>query len=255
MKYELILSLMQSNNKIRKYVSVTNDIPENIKHAVIYCRKSRKTSNNELSFSGQQDACVEFCNINGLNILNIVHETVSAKNMELMTNLCDLIENITSNTLLVVSDVSRFSRNVMQGLKTIDSLLDKNCTIFSVLNNCCYNDNHFNRNQFRLFLNNAEFESDQIAERINRSLKHRRKVGSKIGRCKFGYSCHYIKGGIRKEKLNKHEQKIISMIKNMINNENKTPSEIANILNNKGLNFREKEWNSNRVRYVGKISN
>ena len=243
---------MQVNSK---YSDKVNDIPKNIKYAVIYCRKSCKSYNsygNELSFSMQQDMCTEFCLANNLVILNIIHETTPARDMDNMVKLYDLLGDIKLDTLLVVSDITRFSRNVMQGLEIIENLLEKKSTIYAVYNRCCYNDNHFNRNQFRIFLNNAEFESDQIAERINRSLKHRRSIGSKIGRSRFGYSSYYVKGGIRKEKQNKREQNIILMIKKLRNSNNST-SEIVSILNNKGYNFRDKEWNNRRVKYVEKV--
>lgn len=229
-----------------------NNIPENIKYAAIYCRKSNANAGNELSFSVQKNICETFCKERNLEIIYCVIEEISGKNMNQMVELNKLLQRIEKDTLIVVCDVTRFSRNVLQGLQFIDKLLKKDSTIYAVCNCCCFNDKYIDRHQFRSLLNQAELEHDQITDRINRSLKHRRRIGHKIGKAKYGYEIYYDNKGIRREKKHKLEQKTVSMIRRLLNNGKKIP-DIVEYLNNSKVDFRGKEWNPSRVKYVFKL--
>jgi DNA invertase Pin-like site-specific DNA recombinase len=230
---------------------VFNNIPENIKYAAIYCRKSSANTGNELSFSVQKNICETFCKERNLEITCCVIETISGKNMNQMVELNKLLQQIQKDTVIVVCDVTRFSRNVLQGLQAIDTLLKKDSTIYAVCNCCCYNDKYIDRHQFRSLLNQAELEHDQITDRINRSVKHRRRIGHKIGKAKYGYEIYYDNKGIRREKKHKLEQKTVSIIRRFLNS-GKKMSDIIDYLNNTDNDFRGKEWTASRVKYVSK---
>ena len=230
-----------------------------MKKAVIYCRKStagKSTSHmglQELTITSQQNICLEYCQKNNLEVLEIVNEIISARNMTKMTELHNLIDRLPDGTFLIVSDISRFSRNIIQGLEILESLKDKNIYIHAVCSNCTYDDISYNKYQFRSHLNQAEFESDQISDRIKRSLETRRKNRCKIGKSRFGYECYYDVHGLRRERLNKKEQYIHRLIESM-NKDGLSTIDIAKILNNSGYTFRNKEWTNMRVRYVLRMS-
>lgn len=229
----------------------TDIIPDNIRSSTIYCRKSCTSRyNNELSFTVQQHICETFCNSHNLPVTEVVHETASARNTDKTIKLCELLINMDSDTLLVVSDVSRFSRNYLCGMIMLNILNDKKCTVYAVSDNCCYNFN--NNDKFKQLLGNAEFESKQMSKRMNISLKYRRNIGSKIGRSRFGYESYCNKKGIRKEKQNKREQYVINLVKKMKKQE-LTTGIIASLLNKRGYTFRGKEWNQNRINYINTL--
>src|SRR6202012_2325088 len=133
-------------------------------------------------------------------------------------------------------------------------LNQKNVKIYSVTNNCTYSNttDFVEKFQFRHLLNQAEFESDQISHRINRSLKYRRSIGAFIGNPGFGYECYIDGNRIRRRRINKNEKMIIDIVVHMIK-ENISYDDIANYLNLNGHTFRGKPWNDKRVFRVNKI--
>lgn len=219
-------------------------------NAVIYCRKSSANKRTpELSLNTQENICKDYCKKNNYNVIKVVCEIVSARDMNKMKKLNNLISSIQSNTLLLVADVSRFSRNVKQALDIISLLKNKGITIFSVSNNCNYEDAS-NKFLFRAALNQAEYESEQFSERINKSIKNRRRLGSKIGRSKFGYECYY-ENGIRYERKNNKEQETLYVIKTLKKHKYKL-REILDHLNEDDSykTSRWNKWTMSRLRNV-----
>jgi len=221
--------------------------------AIIYCRRSNRNNNSyynkmELSIVHQNKVCSEYATKHNMLVINSITENSSARNINNQKGLLKLLENLKDNTLILVSDVSRFSRNMRQALEILESLRLKKIYVHAVCNNCTYNDQSHNRFHFRSYLNQAEFESDQISERLIRSISERKKVGIKIGSSKFGYECFYDKG-IRRERINKKEKDVIELI--MIKKTaGQTHVQIANFLNKKKYKYRDKKWTALYVRYV-----
>jgi DNA invertase Pin-like site-specific DNA recombinase len=224
--------------------------------AIIYCRISSPKQKNKrhlnipngLSLLTQEEICREYCENNKLNIISVVHEVVSAREMRRMKKFHELISEMEPNSFLVVSDISRFSRNMRNALETLEELKRKQINIHAVCNNCSYDDQPLNRFQFRSYLNQAELESDQISARVKRSIKNRKKLGSKIGKTQFGFDTYYDKKGIRREKPNFTEQNILLIIKKL-KNDDYSLEEIAEFLNENNYNTaRWSEWSSERVK-------
>lgn len=219
------------------------------RNVVIYCRQSQNKVDDQ-ACELQEKNCKEYCQANQHNILEVVYETVSARNMQMMKKFNKLVAITPPGTLLLVSDISRFSRNVRQALETIETLKNKGIEIYAVNNNCGY-DEYLNRFQFRSYLNQAELESDRISERVKKSINGRRKLGCKIGRSKFGYETFYDVDGWRKERINRHEHKILEEIKKL-KKLNYSVREITDHLNEtKQIDrIRWKKWTYSRVRNI-----
>ena len=96
--------------------------------AVIYCRLSSPNqsfvNNIHVSLENQSEACKKYCTEKSFNIVNEVHEIKSSKNMNNLENLKGIL-NRYSNTNLVIYNVTRFSRNIFQGLKFIEDFSAK----------------------------------------------------------------------------------------------------------------------------------
>jgi DNA invertase Pin-like site-specific DNA recombinase len=224
--------------------------------AVIYCRKSQRcvgprsfSNPNDLSLERQKNICLEYCKNNNLKVTKIYSEIASARNMNKLKELNLLLNKVNSNIIILVSDVSRFSRNVYQALEKLEILRSKNVSVHSIHNNITYDNNPNNRHEFRRLLSCAEYESDIYSERIKKSLNFRKKNNCKIGRSRFGYESFYDNKGFRRERINKREQYIFRLIGSK-NRSGFNYPQIADFLNNKNYTFRNKEWTSQRVRYV-----
>ncbi len=220
--------------------------------AYIYCRISTKYSKNSHSLDTQEDQCIEYCKMSGLNVKEIIRDQMSSRNMTNYTTLTNLIRKMDSGNVLIIYDVSRFSRNVLKGIELLELMASNGINIYSVKENINYNDS-MNKHLFRVFLNQAEYESDTISMRISNSVKHLKKIGGHMGgHTKYGYEM-YSSGGIKKTRKNFSEHRVVSRIKKDISR-GKKPSEIACELNDSKILYRGKLWTPTSVRYVHKNS-
>lgn len=243
--------------------STTNPTNEPCKphlESAIYCRKSSvgKNPNSkygiaELSLSMQKEICNDYCKKNNITVLSEfeVSETVSARNMSNMVELHILIKKLKGkkNVVLIVSNVSRFSRNVRQAIGILEELRENGIFVQSVNDNCRYDNDFTNRHHFRQQLSQAEFESDQIVDRANKSIENRRKKGCKIGKSRYGYETYYDKNGLRRERQNEAEQIVLKLIQ-LHKKKGFSAKESAMFLNENNYTFRKKVWTAVRVNYV-----
>jgi DNA invertase Pin-like site-specific DNA recombinase len=218
--------------------------------AYIYCRISTQYSKTSHSLDSQEDQCIEYCKNLGYNVKEIIKDKISSRNMTNFEAIKNLISVMDSGDTLIISEISRFSRNVMKGIELLEEMSKKGINIHSVKENINYSDS-INKYLFRLFLNQAEYESDTISFRINTSIKHLKKIGAHIGgKTKFGYEM-YFNDGIKKIRRNYSEHRIISRIKKDIAH-GKKPKDIACELNDSKILYRGKLWAPSSVRYIYK---
>lgn len=215
----------------------------------IYCRISCKNDNGQ-SLDIQEQLCRTYCKDNNISIDKVCREIGSARIYKNMPLLKKIINSISSNEILLIADMTRFMRNLNDATSALDKLLKKEVTVISVGDNLVYNilSNKDVKYNVRHLLNQAEFESDLISERIRRSIAYRKKRGGSFGRVPFG-STTISDRGIKKHKPYDKEQKIIRIIENMIDSGTNT-ADIATHLNKKKLLYRTKKWNNKNVRYV-----
>lgn len=258
---------------------------------IIYARIS---SPNQAEYNGQHfsienqiSRCTEYCQTNSFNIIDVVTEVVSARDINKQTGLIN-IYNTNSNCNLVVFNISRFSRNTPQALQWVDKFKSKDINIIFMEENIHLN-SFIDMHRLRLGLSQSELESNQISHRIKSTNNLLKSKGWKFGRESFGYkSCR--QKGIRKFQINKEEQMImdfiigsrkgvnckqINTLLNKIIPNNKIPikyydsdditeiesfskpnmltfTEIADILNDYNIKNRSREWNSGMVSRIYK---
>ena len=226
------------------------------KGAHIYCRIScgdKDNITNELSLDAQEHNCKNYCNILGIPILSVTKEIASARYLSRQEQLHELAKIIKPREGIFVSDPSRFSRDLKNGMIFAEELMQKNCCIHMVAPNYCFNSIESLHPQMDQLLFASEMESNNISNRVKTSINYRRAMGHVIGNPQFGYCCKKNAKGIRKEYKNDHEQQIIKIICGLYQNSTKI-NKIADILNQYGYKYRNKPWTSLRVRYVIKIS-
>lgn len=179
------------------------------KNCVIYARISSKNQKNGHSIDTQINLCLNFANNNDLNVINNYHDIGSGTKLNNLLNLNKLIDE-NSNCLMLVTNVDRFSRNVIQGISYLDLLKTKNIIIYA-LDQSVSSKNIFSQKDFIKYLADAEFESKQIGERIKKSINNIKNKGGAIGKARFGYEKKKINNIPIKIK-NKKEQLIIKLI-------------------------------------------
>lgn len=220
-------------------------------NAIIYCRISTgdKTGMN-YSLNNQLVICRDYCTQNNLNIVRTVNEIVTGRNMENYDTLTKIINESQSGTKIIVSSVSRFSRNLLKALEVLNEMTKRGISIYCVKENLEYS-SPLHKFMFHMMLTLSEFESDQISDRIQTSVNLRKQKGDSLGQPKYGYEIYY-ETGIRKMRRNHQEYNLARRIYTRLENNTK-PLDLANELNNEGLSFRNKAWNSSRINYVKNI--
>ena len=234
----------------------------NKKNAIIYCRLSKlnkkdnnistENKNNEKSLDSQENECVNFCRDNNLKVLRVVREVCSAytnykKNKQI--ELEKILENITSNDVLIVWEISRFTRNIIDGTKRINILRSKRSGIYIVNDRCGYPMTCEYSDIIRRIIY-AQQESDIISERIRRSIRAKRDMGSYIGSfAPYGKKIIRDNNNISRLETNEAEQSIIKKIIDYYDN-GKNYDEIFEILKRNNILKREKQWKINSIKKI-----
>jgi len=182
-------------------------------NAVIYCRISSPNqsiiNNIHLSIEHQLMKCKTYCEINDMNILEELSEIKSARNMSNLHKLIYIL-NTYSNINLIIYNITRFSRNILQGLQYIDIAKKKNIIIHFVEESVETN-HHLDLHRIRLGLSQSEYESDTISKRVKANNIVLKNKGWCFGPPKYGQEVIFRKG-IRRFRQCNYERKIIRFI-------------------------------------------
>lgn len=253
--------------------------------AVIYNRISSKNQAQlngvHISLENQLNHCKEYCEKNNFEIIATFSEIKSAKNIKFQKKLLDIYKNY-DNINLIIYNITRFSRNTIEGLNFINNCKNKNIKLHFVEENLS-GDQYIDQHRLRIGLSQAELESNNISQKQLKTNKVLRSKGWKFGNAKYGHHITF-KNGIRSTKSNKCEQNVIKFIEtaktttsckelnkflNIILPNNKYPlefydkddskidhfskpntltfQEIANILNEYGIKPRKNIWTKNKI--------
>lgn len=182
--------------------------------AIIYCRLSSPNqamiNNFHVSIENQLEYCRNYCSTNNFSIVQEVHEIKSARDMNYLYELKRIGES-NSNLNLVIYNITRFSRNILQGLQYIQAFTSKNITIHFVEENAKSN-HHLDLHRIRLGLSQSEYESDTISNRVKANNIVLRNKGWKFGQAPYGKEVTMIHG-VRTFIVSKYESNVISFIK------------------------------------------
>jgi DNA invertase Pin-like site-specific DNA recombinase len=180
------------------------------KSAIIYNRVSSIKQNDGSSLNIQEKSCKDFAETNSLNVKASHKDVCSAfqKTSKILTNI---INN--KKTVIIISNIDRFSRNTVNGLLLADiAIRNKNKLVFIQENLVISNSDDIKL--IKPYLEIAENESKSISNRIKRSRLFLINTGKYPGGfIPYGYKV------INKQLLDEsYEQNVISFIKLCKNN-------------------------------------
>lgn len=159
------------------------------------------------------------------NIILLTDSGYSGKNMN-RPGFIRMIEMVKQNEVeaIIIYSISRFARNIIDTLKTIELLNRYNIAFHSITENI---DTSTAMGRFFIttIANIAQLEREQISERTKLILQHKKENNERTGQLAFGYSA------TKKNKLviNKSEMNTLKLIKELKEN-GFTYSSIADIL-------------------------
>ena len=190
------------------------------KRCVIYTRVSTEAQSTQASLILQKEVCEAFAKGHNLKILKTVSE-VGSSYKGLQPKLQELVARLSSNTMVLVYAVDRFSRKVENGTSLLQEIERKQCKLVSV------------RGEPNIIeaMRVAQMESETLSKRMKDRVQFASEAGSHIGQAPFGYKIVKEFDGrrqlfVRKLAVDEDEQKIVNLINMM-----KVDEDPLNIIN------------------------
>ncbi len=217
--------------------------------AIVYCRVSSLQQSNFsdgcVSLQAQENVCREYCNRNKIPVVQSIHEVQSGRDMTKLKLLNRAVRKLAPGTVIVFYNITRFSRNVLQGLNLLNLIAKKQGSVYAVNEKCDYSESA-QQHLFRNTLCFAQNESDQISQRVKNSVVFRRKRGDHFGVAPYGKMVVRGKDMRRMLAACSAELEVVKVIQKMFRNKI-LPLDIALDLNAKGILRRNRLWTKAQI--------
>lgn len=157
-----------------------------------------------------EDQCTEknkadilmFAHKNGLGIVNFVEEKVSGKKSWKDRKICSVISSMGEKDNLIVPELSRLGRSMLEIMEILSIAKQKNINIYSVKGNWRLDESIQSKIIAMAFSMAAEIERDLISSRTKEALRAVKAKGVKLGRPK----------GPGKSKLDQYHDEIMAFV-------------------------------------------
>lgn len=157
-----------------------------------------RVSTNKQDQQNQEYEILQFVNSHSLVPVKWITETVSGTISWRERQLAGLVEKITSKDVLIVSELSRLGRSMLEIMEILSILLRKDCKVYAVKGGYELGNNIQSKVLAFAFSLASEIERELISSRTKESLARLKQEGVKLGRPK----------GPGKSKLDQHLEQI-----------------------------------------------
>ena len=176
-----------------------------------YLRVSKATQETE----NQKHEIERFCKLRGFRVSEYIEEVVSGRKDIRKRKLWKLLDNMEEGDTLIITEVSRAGRTLLDITDFMRHCLNKKITVYITKNGDCIGDNPYSRFAIAALAFAAEIERELISSRTKEALKRKKQEGVILGRKKGRKSEHrkldiyqgairkYLLQGISKSKISK----------------------------------------------------
>ncbi len=186
-----------------------------------------KSFNSRTGFIEKNKAeILKLANDKDLGKVFFVEEKISGKISWKKRKIAEVLEESEENDNIIVSELSRLGRSMLECMEILSIATQKNINIYSVKGNWNLDNTIQSKIIAMAFSMAAEIERDLISSRTKESLKARKEQGVKLGRPK----------GKGKSKLDQFKPEIEALLANgstqkfIVNRYNTTPANLNNWL-------------------------
>ncbi|MGD0277271.1 MAG: recombinase family protein [Syntrophales bacterium] len=144
-----------------------------------------------------------YANKNKLGNVDFVEEVVSGKVSWKNRKITEVIDSLDKDDWLIVAELSRFGRSMLEVVEIISELKRKEVNIHAIKNNWTLNGSIESKILLMAFSMASEIERDLLSARTKEALRVRKASGVKLGRPK----------GPGKSKLDEHKDEIIALLR------------------------------------------
>lgn len=161
-----------------------------------------RVSTDKQTILNQKSEVINFCRRQELTITIWCTETVSGTKKESERELGALLKKLQRGDSLIITEVSRLSRKMMNIMNIIHQSIEQGITIYSIKEGYKFDSSINSQVLAFAFGLCAEIERTLISQRTREALARRRTQGVKLGR---------PKGSLRAGKLHQYEKEITDM--------------------------------------------
>ena len=147
-------------------------------NAYIRVSKDKQTTEN------QRFEILKFADEKRLQIHQWVDETVTGVKKARLRKLGPLLERMNANDILIVSEISRLGRSLMEIMSILYQLMEKDVKVFTVKERYELGNNINSKVLAFAFSLSAEIERQMISSRTKEALARKKSEGTQLGRPK-----------------------------------------------------------------------
>ena len=147
-----------------------------------------RVSTDKQDLENQKYAILQFANDKKLGNVEFIEESVSGRISWKNRKLKDLIDNLQSGDNLIVAELSRLGRSMLEIMELLSILLRKGVNVYVVKGNYELKDDIQSKVLTFAFSLASEIERELISQRTKEALAKRKAEGKKLGRPKGSYS-------------------------------------------------------------------
>ena len=151
----------------------------------------------------QKLGILKYINQEGLQPVEFVEETISGKTPIAERKLQQLIDSMELGDTLIVSELSRLGRNMIEVMIVLEQLIKKGCRVHSIKGGYRLDDSLPSKIISMVLVMAAEIERELISQRTKEALARRKAEGKPLGRPKGSYGV---------SKLDQHEEEIRKLL-------------------------------------------
>lgn len=167
-----------------------------------------RVSTDKQTTENQQFELLKFADQKAIRVDEWIHETVSGTKRYADRSLGPLIQRLTSEDTLIVTELSRLGRSLMEVMSILNVLMEKQVRVLSVKEGYELGDNINSKVLAFAFSLSAEIERSMISARTKEALARKRGEGTRLGRPKGSLS--------KKTKLTGREDEIRMLLERKV---------------------------------------
>lgn len=215
--------------------------------AIIYLRVSTaKQAQEGVSLEAQEAKARAWCDFNDYEVKAVhIDAGISGKRADNREGLQNALSDCENGAALVVYSLSRLARSTKDTIEISERLEKQGADLVS-LSEKIDTTTAAGKMVFRLLAVMAEFERDQISERVTGAMQYKKSKGERVGSIPYGFSLH----GNGKDLIkNEIEQEIIKIVENL-HRDDFSLNKIAAYLNNSEHQPRGKKWYPQTIKRI-----
>lgn len=166
-----------------------------------------RVSTNKQDLDNQKHSILQYANEKDLGRVEFVEVIMSSLKKEEDRKIDKVLDKLLPNDHIIVAELNRIGRSVVNVVDIINRLIDKKVTIHVIKENLLVKPdqkNAFSEFQINIFSAFAQLERDLISQRTKEALQVRKERGIKLGK---------PKGTIQKSIYDKDRERIKELVK------------------------------------------